>query len=93
MQTIYCQCPEHPGLSFLCKDAVTISLHVSCKEYIVNVLSNIMCICLFALWISTFLQNFITLCCLVFQLRDLEENKEKEEEKMNKTLYHSPIHV
>ena len=37
---------EHPGLSFLCKDAVTISLHVSCKEYIVNVLSIIMCICL-----------------------------------------------
>ena len=23
---------------------------------------------LFALWISTFLQNFITLCCLVFEL-------------------------
>ena len=53
---------------------------------------------LFALLISTFLQNFITLYCLVFELRDLEEKekekeKEKEEEKMNKTLYHSPIHV
>ena len=49
---------------------------------------------LFALWISTFLQNFITLCCLVFELRDLEEKeKEEEEKKMNKTLYHSPIHL
>ena len=52
---------------------------------------------LFALWISTFLQNFITLCCLVFELRDLEEEEEEEEEekekKMNKTLYHSPIHL
>ena len=37
---------EHPGLSFLCKGAVTISLNVSCKEYIVNPLSIIMCICL-----------------------------------------------
>ena len=37
---------EHPGLSFLCKDAVTIGLHVLCKEYIVNALSIIMCICL-----------------------------------------------
>ena len=33
-----------------------------------------------------------TLCCLVFELRDLEEKEEKEK-KMNKTLYHSPIHV
>ena len=51
---------------------------------------------LFALWISTFLQNFITLCYLVFELRDLEEEEEEEEkekEKMNKTLYHSPIHL
>ena len=54
---------------------------------------------LFALWISTFLQNFITLCCLVFELRDLEEEEEEEKEekeeekKMNKTLYHSPIHL
>ena len=49
---------------------------------------------LIALWISTFLQNFITLCCLVFELRDLEEKEEEEEEeKMNKTLYHSPIHL
>ena len=49
---------------------------------------------LFALWISTFLQNFITLCCLVFELCDLKEEKKKEEEKkMNKTLYHSPIHL
>ena len=51
---------------------------------------------LFALWISTFLQNFITLFCLVFELRDLEKKKEEEEEeekKMNKTLYHSPIHL
>ena len=44
---------------------------------------------LFILWISTFLKNFLTLCCLVFELRDLEEEKEeKEEKKMNKTLYH-----
>ena len=35
---------------------------------------------LVALWISTCLQNFITLCCLVLELRDLEEN-------LNKTLY------
>ena len=48
---------------------------------------------LFALWISTFLQNFITLCCLVFELRDLKEKEEKEKKKMNKTLYHSPIHL
>ena len=52
---------------------------------------------LFALLISTFLQNFITLCCLVFELRDLEEEEKEEEEeeekKMNKTLYHSPIHL
>ena len=34
---------------------------------------------LFALWISTFLQNFITLCCLVFELRDLKEKEEEEE--------------
>ena len=47
---------------------------------------------LFALWISTFLQNFIKLSCLVFELRDLEE-EEEEEKKMNKTLYHSPIHL
>ena len=47
---------------------------------------------LFALWISTFLQNFITLCSLVFELRDLEEEEEEEKEKkMNKTLYHSPM--
>ena len=47
---------------------------------------------LFALWIYTFLQNFITLFCLVFELRDLEKKEEEEEEKkMNKTLYHSPI--
>ena len=40
------------------------------------------------------LGNFITLCCLVFELRDLEKEKEKEKEKkMNKTLYHSPIHL
>ena len=38
---------------------------------------------LFALWIYTFLQNFITLCCLVFELRDLKE-KEKEEEEEEK---------
>ena len=53
---------------------------------------------LFTLWISTFLQNFITLFCLVFELRDLEKKKEEEEEeeeekKMNKTLYYSPIHL
>ena len=51
---------------------------------------------LFALWISKFLQNLITLCCLVFELRDLEEEEEEEKEeekKMNKTLYHSPIHL
>ena len=51
----------------------------------------------FTLWISTFLQNFITLFCLVFELRDLEKKKEEEEEeeekKMNKTLHHSPIHL
>ena len=35
---------------------------------------------LFALWISTFLQNFITLCCLVFELRDLEEEEEEKDE-------------
>ena len=39
---------------------------------------NINMCSLFALWISTFLQNFITLCCLVFELRDLEEKEEKE---------------
>ena len=41
-------------------------------------------------------KNFITLCCLVFELRDLEEKEEEEEEeekKMNKTLYHSPMHL
>ena len=57
---------------------------------------------LFALWKCTFLQNFITLCCLVFELRDLEEEEEEEKEekeeeeeekKMNKTLYHSPIYA
>ena len=52
---------------------------------------------LFALRISTFLQNLITLCCLVFELRDLKEKEKEEEEeeekKMNKTLYHSPIHL
>ena len=49
---------------------------------------------LFVLWISIFLQNFITLCCLVFELRDLKEKEEEEEEeKMNKTLYHSPIYL
>ena len=41
---------------------------------------NINMYSLFALWISTFLQNFITLCCLVFELRDLKEKK------MNKSL-------
>ena len=45
---------------------------------------------LFALWISTFLQNFITLCCLVFELRDLEEEEKK---KIDKTLYHSSMHL
>ena len=53
---------------------------------------------LFALSISTFLQNLITLCCLVFELRDLEEKEEekkkkKKKKKMNKTPYHSPIHL
>ena len=32
--------------------------------------------------LSTFLQSFITLCCLVFELRDLKEKKKKK--KMNK---------
>ena len=39
---------------------------------------------LIALWISTFLQNFITLCCLVFELCDLEKKKKKK--KKNKTI-------
>ena len=38
---------------------------------------------LVALWISTFLQNFIT---LVFELCNLEKKK-----KMNKTLYHTSM--
>ena len=53
---------------------------------------NINMCSLVSLWISTFLQNFITLFCLVFELRDLEKKKE-EEEKMNKILYHSPLHL
>ena len=48
---------------------------------------------LFGLWISTFLQNFITLCSLVFELHNLEKKKKKKKKKMNKTLYHSPIHL
>ena len=49
--------------------------------------------------LSTFLQSFITLCCLVFELHDLEEEEEEEKKKKkknknkNKTLYHSPIHL
>ena len=48
-----------------------------------------MCI-LVSLWISTFLQNFITLCCLVFELRDLKEKKKKKKKKMKKLSIIAP---
>ena len=44
---------------------------------------------LVGLWISTFLQNFMPLSNLVFEL--WVSNLKKE--KMNKTPYHSPIHL
>ena len=38
-------------------------------------------------------QNFITIRYFVFELREFNLKKKKEKEKMNKTPYHSPIHL
>ena len=39
------------------------------------------------------LTKFITLCCFVSELWVLNLKKEKKEKKMNKTPYHSSIHL